>query len=170
MTEQTSQQLPFSVRNDEETNLPAMDTSQLGIPTEPSDGGSDQTQLAESVQVSENAMRNVLSLLFKAGYMYYGHDHWIEGTDEEIEMLVPIGMQWVNRWPALAAAVERVDMESFPVVFLYSVGKRVIISERIKKADRMEAQGQTAHETASTAAAATNGGKRDGQLNVPLTF
>lgn len=131
---------PFVIRDDTVTDLPPIirEDDENTPPAVASTASSSDNEPVGTVQVRPEQMRNILGLMLKGGFLYYGDEHWIEGTEEEIDLLVPMGIRWVNRWPALAAAVDRADMESFPVAALYVFGKRIILSERMKKEKRSE--------------------------------
>lgn len=95
----------------------------------------------ESVHVDPEALRNVLELGFRGGYLIFRHEHWVEeDIQEELDLMVPRGVKWLEARPKLARAVEKADTESFPALVAYSFGKRTVASLRMKKAEREAAQ------------------------------
>jgi len=175
MTDTLPTSVPFAVRNDHVPDLPPVDVPGLDIGTasgtsEPT--GDQMPAPAPASTISEGAMRNVLSLLFKVGFLYYGdgHEHWIEGTDEDIEMMLQPGIKWVSRLgPGAVAAVERMDMESFPVLLLYSWGKRWLTSRKIE-AEKKKRRGPAGQSVAETdIGEGTTGGYGRG-FNTPIEF
>lgn len=84
--------------------------------------------------ISEETVRLVLSMLFKAGQVKWGHEHWFNDEQEDLDLMVPLAIPWISRYPALVQVMEQVENNSFPAVFLYVYGKRVIVSIRIDRA------------------------------------